>query len=315
MLFLTGAIRDIPLNVSRSYLQMDRTVRQLASHISKKVADNLSTVYKNEKERYIKAWQDIALIVKLGILEDEKFYEKVKDILIWQNSEDNWTTISEYLDKNGEKNGNKIFYTTDQKHASHVLEIYKQKEMEVIFANHPIDSYVINFLESKLTPTTFQRIDAEMHDNIIDKSREKTLLDENGKTEAVKLAELVNAHLGKEGVEVEAKSLVSDNIPAIIIFDEKQRRMRDYFLRLDPASAKNGMAFMGTKKFIVNTNNPLIQGIEKLSHKNESLTKELVAEVYELALLSQREMDPDSLNEFITRSNHILAELTKEATK
>ena len=89
----------------------------------------------------------------------------------------------------------------------------------------------------------------------------------------------------------------------------------DYFLRLDPASAKNGMAFMGTKKFIVNTNNPLIQGIEKLSHKNESLTKELVAEVYELALLSQREMDPDSLNEFITRSNHILAELTKEATK
>jgi len=306
---------DIPLNVSRSYLQMDRTVRQLASHISKKVSDSLTTVYRNDRERYIKAWPDISLVVKLGALEDEKFYDRVKEILIWQTADKNWITIPDYLESNGAKTGDKIFYTNDEKHAGHVLEIYQQKEISVICANSPLDSYLINFLESKITPATFQRIDSEMHDHIIDKSREKTVLDEAGHTEAVKLAEFIKAKLEKEDVEVEAKSLAADHLPALILIDEKQRRMRDYFLRMDPSERNPEMSFLGSKKFVVNTNNALIAGIQKLDPTNPELAKELVLEVYELALLSQREMDPQALNEFISRSNRILEALTQEAVK
>jgi len=306
---------DIPLNVSRSYLQMDRTVRQLATHISKKVSDSLATVYRNDRERYIKAWPDVSLVIKLGILEDEKFYERAKEILIWQTADKDWTTIPDYLEKNREKTQDKIFYTNDEKHAGHVLEIYQQKGLDVLCANSPLDSYLINFLESKIAPATFQRIDSEMHEHIIDKSREKTVLDEAGQTEAVKLADFVRSKLDKEGVEVEAKSLAADHLPAIILIDEKQRRMRDYFLRMDPSERNPQMAFFGSRKFVVNTNSALITGIQKLDPTNPELVKELVLEVYELALLSQREMDPQALNEFISRSNRILESLMQEALK
>lgn len=306
---------DIPLNVSRSYLQMDRTVRQLASHISKKVSDSLAAVYRNDRERFIRAWQDISMIIKLGILEDEKFYEKVKDLLIWQKTDKEWTTVSEYLERNQAKTNDKIFYTGDEKHAGHVLEIYHQQGIEVLCANSPLDSYLMHFLEGKIPPVTFQRIDAEVHDHIMDKSREKTILDEHGKTEAVRLADFVRSKLGNEAIEVEAKSLAADHLPAIILIDEKQRRMREYLMRLDPHDREKQMNLIGKRKFVVNTNSGLISAIQKLDQRNPELASELIHEVYELALLSQREMDPHALNEFVSRSNRILEKLTQEALK
>jgi molecular chaperone HtpG len=306
---------DIPLNVSRSYLQMDRTVRQLASHISKKVSDSLATVYRNDRERYIRAWQDISLIIKLGILEDDKFYDRVKDILIWQDTNNDWTTVSEYLERNQEKTKDKIFYTGDEKHAGHVMDIYRKQGIEVICANSPLDSYLMQFLEGKIPPVTFQRIDAEVHDHIIDKTREKTVLDDQGRTESSKLADFVKSKLEDDSIEVEAKSLVGDHLPALILIDEKQRRMRDYFMRLDSKDRDKQMAFLGKKTFVVNTNNPLISAIQKLDRTNPELAKELVHEVYELALLSQREMQPEALNVFITRSSRILETLAQEALK
>src|SRR5262249_14210740 len=105
LMVLRGVIDspDIPLNVSRSYLQMDRTVRQLSGHISKKVADSLTTLYRTDRDRFIRCWEDVAMIVKMGVLEDDKFYEKVKEIIVWKNTEGNWTTVEEYLERNREK--------------------------------------------------------------------------------------------------------------------------------------------------------------------------------------------------------------------
>ncbi|CUI17692.1 heat shock protein 90 [Candidatus Protochlamydia naegleriophila] len=306
---------DIPLNVSRSYLQMDRTVRQLANHISKKVSDSLASLYKTDRERFIQAWQDSSLIVKLGILEDEKFYERAKEFLIWKNTDKEWTTIADYLDRNQEKAKNKIFYTIDEKHAAHVLDIYRKQGIEILCANTPLDPYLINFLETKLSPVSFQRIDAEVHDNIVDKSREKTVLDAEGKTEAVKLEDFVRSKLNDETVDVQAKSLASDALPGFILIDEKQRRMREYMMRLDPEERNLQMDLFNKKTFVINTNNSLVESIEKLDRKNPELAKELIQEVYELALLSQREMDPHALHEFINRSNRVLEALTKEALK
>ncbi|MFI0435746.1 MAG: molecular chaperone HtpG [Parachlamydiaceae bacterium] len=317
LMMLKGIIDspDIPLNVSRSYLQTDKTVRQLSGHISKKVTDNLSSLYKTDLEKFIKAWQDVSVVVKLGILEDEKFYERAKDFLIWKNTDQNWTTLSEYLERNGEKAKHKVYYTIDEKHAGHILEIYREQGIEILCTNHPLDSYLIHFLENKMSPLTFQRIDAEIHENLLDKEREKLILDADGKTEALKLAEFIQAKLENENIEVEAKSLTSDALPGFILMDEKQRRMRDYISRLEPEERQKQMSFFGKRKFIINTNNGLMESIRRMDRSNPQLATELTHEVYELALLSQREMEPQSLQEFVNRSNRILQALTAEALK
>lgn len=298
---------DIPLNVSRSYLQMDRTVRQLGSHISKKVSDSLTTLYRNDKERYIKAWEDAGLVVKLGILEDEKFYERAKDILIWKTIANEWITVQEYLEKNRDKTKDKIVYTRDPEHFSHFTDLYREKGIDVLCAPHPLDQYVIQFMERKLSPVAFQRIDASVDDHVLDKDREK-------EAEATNLANFIRSKLGDDKVEVEAKSLASDSLPGFVLIDEAQRRMRDYMLQLDPKEMSSKMRMLDKRTFVVNTNNPLMSVIQKIDQTHPELAKDLVQETYELALLSQREMDPASLNTFVARSSRILAQLTEGFT-
>ncbi|HSW73404.1 MAG TPA: molecular chaperone HtpG, partial [Chlamydiales bacterium] len=126
---LKGAIDspDIPLNVSRSYLQMDRTVKQLGQHVSKKICDKLSSLYKMDKEKFLSHFQDIEMIVKLGILNDDKFYERAKEFLVWKKTDGSWVTIEEYLEKNKKKTKGKVYYSTDEKILSQFLSIYQQK--------------------------------------------------------------------------------------------------------------------------------------------------------------------------------------------
>lgn len=313
LMVLQGVIDspDIPLNVSRSYLQMDRTVRQLGTHISKKVSDSLNTLYKNDRERFIKVWEDISLVIKLGAVQDEKFYDRVKDIIIWKDTDGNWTTVDEYLERNKDKTQNKIIYTTDANSHIPVLEMYRKKGIEVLTANHPIDNYLIHTIERKITPAAFQRIDANVDDHMVDKEREQVVLDEEGKTAAGRLAELVKKQMDNPQVEVEAKSLMTDSLPAFLVMDESQRRFRDYMMSMDPGGGPGKMHELHKKTLVVNTNSPLIQAIQSISDSKPELAKELVQEVYQLALLSHREMDPTILPEFIQRTNHVLEQLAK----
>ena len=159
------------------------------------MSDSLSTLYNNDREKFLSCWVDASWVVKLGILEDDKFYERVKDFLVWKNTDSNWTTAEEYLDKNRAKIGDKIIYSTDIKHAVHFVDIYKQQGIEVLCADSPIDAYVMQFLERRLSPLKFQRVDSSLDDNLIDKSREKSILDASGKTEATHLADLIRSKL------------------------------------------------------------------------------------------------------------------------
>jgi molecular chaperone HtpG len=317
LMVLRGVIDspDIPLNVSRSYLQMDRTVRQLSNHISKKVSDSLGTLYRNERERFIQCWDDVALVVKLGILEDDKFYDRVKDFLIWKNVNGEWQTIQEYLEKNREKTKDKIFYTKDEKHLTHIHDIYQKRGIDILCTNSPLDPYLMQFLERKLSPVTFQRIDAHVDEHLLDKEREKTILDASGRTEAARLADFVRTKLADDKVEVEAKSLASDTLPGFIVLDENQRRLRDYMMALDPKEGASHFKHIGKHSFIVNTNNPLVAAAHKLDEKNPELAKEIVKQTYELALLAQRELDPAALNDFISRTTHVLEKLTEAIVK
>ncbi|CCB88267.1 molecular chaperone HtpG [Simkania negevensis] len=301
---------DIPLNVSRSNLQTDRTVRQLSSHISKKVADKLVSLYQTNREGFIARWPDIELIVKLGILRDEKFYEKIKSCLIWKTSEDTWTTVEEYLERNKEKGENKVFYHQDDKHLSHFFDMYKEKGLEILYAPSHLDTPLMSFLEDKMTAVKFQRLDGALEDVILDKGREKNVLDAEGKTESAKIADFFRSKLDKSLVEVEAKSLASDSVPAFIVIHEGSRRMRDY-LSLSGQDIPSGIGEKRT--FVVNTNSQLVQSVTKLGDKDPELAKELVHQLYELSLLSQKELDPATFPEFLKRSNAVLEKLSKHA--
>lgn len=303
---------DIPLNVSRSYLQMDKTVRQLSSHISKKVTDTLGGLYRNDREKFIKSWADISLITKLGILEDDKFYERAKEFLIWKTVEGEWLTAKDYLERYKDLTNDIIFYTPDEKILSQFVDIYRKKGINILVADHPLDTHLLHYLERNMTPSKFQRIDAKVEEHLLDKDKEHTVLDESGRTHAAKLADLVKEKLGMENISVEAKSLASDSLPAFLMMDENERRMRDYMLSLDP-EGKMQKGLMGKATLVVNTNNSLINSIEKLDKIDSNLSKDLVHQLYDLARLSQKEMDAESLNEFIVRTGQVIEKLAEQA--
>jgi molecular chaperone HtpG len=285
LMILRGAIDspDIPLNVSRSYLQVDKNVRQLSNHISKKISDRLNQLYKTDREKYIASWPDVEMIVKLGLLQDEKFYDKVKDILIWKTSEGNWTPIEDRK---------KIFYTASEN--SPLIKLYK----EVFFATAPIDTAVIQSLESRLN-IEFQRIDGALDESLLDASREKTVLDAEGRTESSRIADFIKKAVG---VDVEAKSLAADHIPGLIVLDENERRLRDY---MSLTQGKQS-SIIPKRTFVVNTNSKLIQAVSRLHAKDPETAASLAKSVYDLSLLAQREIEPTELEQVITRQTEVL---------
>lgn len=307
LMVLRGVIDspDIPLNVSRSYLQVDKTVRQLSSHISKKVSDSLSTLYKSDKSRYENSWPDISPIVKLGVIQDEKFYERVKDLLIWKTLDGTWISLPEYITKNGAKTHNKVLYAFEEKKGSHLHDLYQQKGIDVLVADFRLDPVVFQTLEMKNHETSFKRIDAEIGEHLLDKENEKTVLDAEGKTEAGRIADFYRRSVSDPLWEIDAQSLASKDLPALVVMDEHERRFRDYMHSMDPDKLASSLH---KRKLVLNTNNPLIAQVTQV--KDPELAKELAHEVIELALLSQREMEPKQLQTFIQRTSKILEKLT-----
>ena len=219
---LKGAIDspDIPLNVSRSYLQMDRTVKQVGNHIAKKMADRLNSLYQTDRKKFIELWPHFEVILKLGVMQDEKFYEKVKNILIFQTATGDWIDIQTHINDLKAANKETIYYTNDEK--SVVLDLYKEKNFTVLVTNPYLDTAFLSHLEQKISPFKFQRVDGGIDDSLIDKSKEKNILDKDGKTKRVKLQDLIKDSLEVKDLEVEAKSLTTNNIHAF--FNDERRR-------------------------------------------------------------------------------------------
>ena len=316
LMMLQGIIDspDIPLNVSRSYLQMDRTVRQLGNHVSKKIADRLVSFYRSDIEKFLQCWKDIGVIIKLGAMQEDKFYSRVKEFIVWKNLKGEWTTVEEYIERNKEKYKDKVFYIPEGIEDSHFIEMYRERGVEVLQADTMVDTHLMGFLEGKLAPVKFQRVDSEIDDVIIDKDKEKTLLDADGKTAAGKLADMFRTKLDVKDLEVEAKSLASEALPAIIVLDENMRRFRD-FMRSSEAQQLNDAKEnpFGKQKLVINTNSPLVNAIMKLDNKDAELSKKMVKQVYDFALLSQRELNADGIDSLVKLNNEVLTLLAEKA--
>lgn len=302
---LQGAIdsSDIPLNVSRSYLQVDQNVKQLGAHISKKVSDRLNTLFKTEREKYISYWPELETLVKLGLLQDEKFYDRISDAVIWRNSRKEWTSIPEYLDRAKEK---KVHYS-DQEKAAFIQKVFLDQGIELIYTSSPIDVAVISRLEQKLSEVGFQRVDSTLDPNLIDASREKSLLDSEGKTPSSRMADFFRSRLAIEpNLEVEAKSLASDSLPGLVLIDENMRRLRDYLVLTQGKAPKDQMK----KTFVVNTNNKLVQAAYRLAEKQPEIAQNLAKQIYDLSRLAQKEIEPAEVETLVAKNQELLEQLT-----
>ncbi len=284
---------DIPLNVSRSHLQVDKTVRALSGHIAKKVIDALAVLYKTDSERFYRVWESAEFIVKIGFLNDEKFAQKAKELMVWKTTKGTYVTPD---------SSSTYYYITEEQKGLPLIELYEQKGIDVLIAKMPIDAAVMAQLE-RGSSLRFKRIDSSVQDSLIDSSKEKTVLDADGKTEAARLADFVRTSLDTSSIEVEAKSLAAEDTAGIIVLKEEERRLRDYLARI----SKEEMPSAPVKKtFIINTNSPLLQNVYKMRESKPDLAKMMVREIYDLSALGQRELSAEELKGYLKRSTKLL---------
>lgn len=307
LLLLKGIIDcpDLPLNVSRSFLQNDGFVQKISNHISKKVADKLNSLYKNEKESFEKFWDDINPFIKFGCLKDDKFFEKVKDIVLYKTIYGKYNTLPEYLEANRAKHENKVFYVTDEQQQSQYVKMFKDHEMDAVVLTHNIDQPFINHIESKEKEVKFARIDADLNDTLKESHDESQV--EVLKTAKESLETLFKAALGKDNLKVQVENLKSESVSAMIILPEESRRMQEMGQMYGFMGMDFGM-MPSEETLLLNNKNRLVQYI--LGHKDDKETVQVFCEqLYDLAMISHKPLSPDAMSKFIERSNTILEKL------
>jgi molecular chaperone HtpG len=290
---------DIPLNVSRSFLQNDRTVRQIANYIAKKVGDRLKELYRDNREDYIRCWQDLGTFVKFGSINDDKFKKQVEDILIfrttanleataapkvevqtaegdvWQDSSTkasntldgkSYTTLKEYLERNKDRHENRVFYCTDEVSQATYVELHKQQGLEVLFMDSFIDTHFVSFLEREYSQVKFSRVDAEIDETLIDKDKETEIVDPTtNKTRSEQIKDLFQAALNKPKLTIRTEALKTNDAqgapPAIVLLPEHLRR----FQEMTALMQQQAMQFPEEHTLLVNTAHPLIQNLTSLN--------------------------------------------------
>jgi molecular chaperone HtpG len=301
LLLLKGVIdcTDLPLNVSRSFLQNDKNVIKISKHISKKVADKLTELYKNERDNYNNFWDDINIFIKYGCIRESDFYEKVRDIIIFKNIDQEYTTLKEYLEKNKDKHENKVFYVDDEKQQAQYIRMFRNNNLEAIILDSNIDNHFINFLEMKEPGVKFARIDSDLSDTL--KADEET-----NEIDKKSLEDIFKKALDNENLKFKVESLKDEEIPAIILLSEESRRMRnmkDMFQGMDM-----GDMFKDEETMVINIKNHLVKSLlDKSREENKAAEISLICQhIYDLAMISSKQLEPEALAKFIARSNEIM---------
>lgn len=310
LLLLKGVIDcpDLPLNVSRSALQNDGFVKKISDYITKKVADKLSGMCKTDKENYEKYWDDISPFIKYGCLRDDKFNEKMTDYIIFKNLEDKYVTLPEYLEAGKEKHENQVFYVTDRKEQSQYVNLFREEGMDAILLTTNIDTPFITHLEQKNQNVHFLRIDSDLSSNFVEETEED---EETVKANADKLTEIFRKALGNDKLEVKVQKLKNTNVSSMITESEESRRMQD-MMRMYSMGGFDPSMFGGAggMTLVLNSGNTLVQYV--LEHEEGEHTKTICQQLYDLALLAHKPLEPEAMTKFINRSNEILSILAKE---
>ncbi|MDR7129943.1 molecular chaperone HtpG [Algoriphagus sp. 4150] len=308
LMLLHGVIDspDIPLNVSRSFLQADGNVKKINSYITKKVADKLADLYKKDRKAYEDKWDDIGLFVKYGMISEEKFYEKGKDFALLKNTKGEFFTIEEYQSKVKSNQTDKneqtvILYATDLDKQDSFIQSANKKDYDVLVMDSPIDSHFIQNLESKLEKTQLKRVDADVAEKLIQKDESYANLLTEDQSKEVK--EIFDKAINNKTYTVEVEGLSPEELPVTITMEEFMRRMKEM-----AATGGGGMGFYGSLpdayKVAINGNHPVVDKVLKAETEEEK-TK-LAKQAFDLALLSQGLLTGKDLTAFVKRSVELL---------
>ena len=307
LMLLHGVIDspDIPLNVSRSFLQADSNVKKINSYITRKVADKLNELFRKDRKTYEEKWSDIGLFVKYGAISEEKFYEKAKDFLLLTNTKNEHYTLEEYnakvKDFQTDKDGRLVYlYTMDEERQHAYVQAAGKKGYDVLLMNTPLDNHFMQHLEMKLDKVSFKRVDADVLDKLIQKedSAPHQLTEEESK----KIKEVFEKAISNSNMKVEVESLSAEELPVTITMEEWMRRMKDM-----ARMGGGGMNFYGslpdTYKVAVNGNHKLIS---KILQADETHQAQLAKQAFDLALLSQGLLKGADLTAFVERSVKVM---------
>ncbi|MBU0696491.1 MAG: molecular chaperone HtpG [Bacteroidetes bacterium] len=303
LMLLHGVIDspDIPLNVSRSFLQADGNVKKINSYITKKVAEKLGELFKKDRAAYEAKWSDIGLFVKYGMISEEKFYDKAKDFALFTNTDKKNFTMDEYREKvkdiQTDKDGNLVYlYTVDPAKQDGFIQSATKKGYDVLLMDTPIDTHFVSQMEQKLEKTQLKRVDSSTADKLIDKGEKMEHVLSEDQTKQVK--EIFEKAINKPAYQVEVEALSPDELPVTVTMDEFMRRMKDM------AAMGGGMSFYGNMpdsyKVAINGNHKIVNKI--LASADEKEQGELAKQAFDLALLSQGMLTGAELTAFVNRS-------------
>ncbi len=335
LMVLKGVIDcpDLPLNVSRSALQNDGFVNKVADYISKKVADKLNGMFKTDRENYEKYWDDISPFLKFGCLKDEKFGNKIKDSMLYKNLEHNYLTLEEYLkettvttdadteekeeqtevvENTDETEDNKkeeqtvVYYVTDEQQQSQYIKMFKEQSQDAVILTHNIDTPFITYMEQHNENIKFQRIDADVHDSLKAEVTEEEKESFQKTTES--LVEIFRKELNNENLDVKVEKLKDDQVASMAVLSEESRRMQEMMRMYGMAGMDPGM-FGSQITLILNANHPLVQFV--VEHKRSKSVPIICKQLYDLAILAHKPLNPEEMTAFVQRSNEIMMLLTK----
>ena len=302
---------DLPLNVSRSYLQNEPQVRKIREVVAGRVASKVNELAKGDQEAYAKIWDDIHTFVKYGMIRDDKFHDKVKDQIIFRVAGgQTYTTLPEYLHRAAASHENKVFYSNDEAAQSTYLKLFQKQGMEVLVLDALIDSHFIQHLEMKNPDVTFKRVDSELTENLIEAGEEKKIITgSDQKSDDERVEAIFKEALVEKSHQVKVQGLKDESVPAVILLPEENRRMQE-LTRL--MGAKDVDLFKDST-FLVNAANPLVKNlvrIEQAGKKEEA--RLLIDQIYDLAYLSHKSFDKKRMEDFLERSNKVLELLSRE---
>lgn len=325
LLLLKGVIDcpDLPLNVSRSALQNDGFVQKISEYIAKKVADKLTGMCKTDREAYEKYWDDISPFIKFGCIKDSKFADKLHDYILFKDLDNKYLTLKDCIEankkeeaehteeetqENAEENKDEkepekttVFYVTDPVQQSQYINMFKEAGKNAVILSHNIDTAFISHLEQRDQTLQFKRIDADLTEEL---KGGDAADDDTAKT----LTELFCKNLNKEKLEVKVESLKNEAVSAMMMLSEESRRMQDMMKMYNMYGMDPGM-FGGQETLVLNINHPLVKFLAE--NQESEHTAVICEQLYDLAMISHKQLSPDEMTKFVQRSNDILMLLTK----
>ncbi|HMU82527.1 MAG TPA: molecular chaperone HtpG [Leptospiraceae bacterium] len=299
---------DLPLNVSRSYVQTDPEIRKIASHITKKVADRLNEEFTKNRTQYEQIWREIGPFVKYAMLSDEKFYDQAKASVLFEiaGQENKFCTIEEYQLQNKERAQEKIYYASDLIQQAGPMQMLKEQGIEAVYLPQVIDTHFIQFLESKGIGVHFTRVDAELAEHIVDAGASSKIVDPDAKSSEDRVRELFTKALANPKVTIRIESLKNDQVPALILLPEFMRRMSEMAAVYKMQDAKMGEEHT----LVLNLKHPLIQALSRpgiLAGEGPSKQERVARAIYGLARLSQGAVQPEEIGKFTGETYELLA--------